>query len=76
MRVLLLNGETGCYYAGDLNWTRDKASALNFGAIEQATRINAREQIGATDVVLVHNKPPCTVTLPITRAGVKSLMEA
>ena len=66
MRVLLLNSITGCFYAGDKHWTRDLAEAFGLTDVEQAIRLNIRDGLGATDLVLVYENPPASVAVPIT----------
>ena len=65
MRVLLRNA-SNVYYAGEKGWTESISNALNLDQVEQAIRVNFRHQLGAREVVLVYEKPPCTVIVPIT----------
>jgi hypothetical protein len=66
MKILLRNAHTGHYYAGPGKWVPERAQALNLKQIERAIRLNSDENIGATDMVLAYEKPPCVLTLPIS----------
>ena len=66
MRVLLRDGVSRRYYAGDCKWVAQRDEAFDFRFIEAAINHNRQEQLGATHVVLAYNLPACNVTLPIT----------
>ncbi len=72
MKVLLRNAATGRYYAGDNAWASDKADALDLKQVERAIRLNSEQNIGATDVILRYERPPCTLAIPISPPALAS----
>ena len=72
MKVLLRNAAAGRYYSGDNNWTSDKNNAMDLKGVERAIRLNSQYNIGATDVILAYEHPPCTLAIPIAPAAYAS----
>jgi len=66
VNVLLFKSAQRSFYAGPGHWTRDQVSAITFSDLEDAVRCNLEERLEATDIVLLYDNPPRTVTLPIT----------
>jgi hypothetical protein len=66
MHILLHNSQTGRYYAGDNHWTSRRADAVDLRNVERAIRLNKKEQLGATEVIVAYQHPPCALKLPIS----------
>ena len=66
VRIYLRNSNTGRYYAGTNEWTSDSADTMDLRQVERALRLNLEECLGATEVVLSYENPPCNVRLAIS----------
>jgi hypothetical protein len=63
MRVLLIDEETRCYYAGDELWVADVTAAVDFGAIERAGQKALEFGSKLLNVILRYDNPLCEVAL-------------
>jgi hypothetical protein len=68
MKVLLHNAVTDRYYAGDNQWASDSALAIDLEQVERAAELNEQYRLGATEIILAYERPPCTLRIPISNA--------
>ena len=56
MQVLLRHLKTGHYYRGASEWAMGKADAVDFGSLEQAMEIVAREKLDGMSMVVRYDE--------------------
>ncbi len=65
MMVLLRDGVSKLFYAGQGRWVAQPGLAKGFHSIEDALLLNRQDHLKGTEIVIQHSTPGSKVVLPI-----------